>query len=866
MDINYFVKSGTKPVDNLTTKDPRIIHVVPDLKSNIVDYIKKTLGIRPNSIYSIVSKPGTIKIAGKSFNSKTYTNQLKILIKQRKINVLVQTNMPNKIPKGKFVIVDHSVMSQAIGYVNELASSKQAIGYLFQNLKESMKQTQSDVGLDVKQSLLFPMNKYNNGMVDIINYLKVVPKVDLNSNFNVFDDICMASVALDERNVTIIPIMGYDTKGHVEIYKNNIGKLSTALKNLETLELKKVGAEKLEKLPTQNRKLKAIVGNIDKSAVKEVAKKGDDGFYKPSVEIDQKKLSLILRKHKIKDMTVANNIKNSIDDYLGEQKEKEDVDFSNKEYLEQLILKSVHFSLFQTDEIREEFLHDPALLIKKLSDVNSHSTTLNIPTVTHDQMIDPNRIVDLKTINNIRHEYELDDNIHSSIDELFKSLENKKSAPIKIVNIKRDYKDDNLNRFIEYTVKMKNMIGGDKTPYEVKMKIPSLVNNRYLKLNGSEYILLAQQYLVPLTKDKVNEARFQTHFQMTRVFLKNMKFNISQIDDIMNYIDTKYPELVKDKIKTKDGKFEKIEFQDGTIITPREETVFHRFDKSLVRKGSKFIVKKRDEESEISVSKNEFLFDELLLQIKKINSNDTLTTSKRSIPYILANIMSRKIPLVYFLWQQQGLIESLIKLGVDYEIGSVPSKDKEQRTRIVVNLDDDGKLFIYPENRTQEYIFNGLTQLPKNVTITTDSINNRTGLDTFLKDKFNTRTIERFNQATEKMIDPTTEKLLEFYEYPDNYVDVLTGPLLDKLLNDTPDHPADLKTLRVRQAEIFSNIIYDQLSIAHNNYVEKINTGNEDAKVRMDENYVINNLMGRHRNARNDGGSLIEFVKCGDFV
>ncbi|MBC8427405.1 MAG: hypothetical protein H8D97_00790 [Proteobacteria bacterium] len=852
MDIDYVSKSS-KAVDNLTTREAHIIHVVPDFKSNLVTHIKNSLGIRPNSIHSIVAKSGTMKIAGKSFNSGAYIEQLKVLIKQRKINIAVQTSLPSSIPKGKFVVIDHSIISQAIGYVNELASPKQALYFLFQKLKNDMMEVKSKIGLGVKQSILFPLNKFDTGLIELLDYLKQISVQELNTDYNAFDDSVFISISLDEKKISVIPIMGYNLKGNVEIYKNNISKSKTTLKNLEKSQLKQIATDKMEKSHSKNKQLSRMADvKIDQNV-----EKTKDGFYKPIIEINQKKLNSILRGYKIKDMTIANNIKSAIDKYLQIIQPRDNINLDDKENLEQVILKSIHFSIFQTDKIREEFLHDPGALIKKLIDINIHSKDLILPKITEEQMIDPQKIVGINSINNIRHEYELDDNIHGRIEDLFKSLESKKSAPIKILSIKHDYKDDNLNRFIEYTVRMKNLTGGEKSPYEIKMKVPSLVNNRYLKLNGSEYILLSQQYLTPLTKDKANEARLLTHFQMTRLATKNMKFNISQIDEIVEYIETRYPELIK-KISKDNDKLESVEFQDGTIIQPREEVPFQRYDKKLIRDGRKFVIEKRDEKQDLNIGKNEFLFDELLKQIQSVNKDDKLTTSKRSIPYIQVNIVSRKIPLVFFLWQQQGLIESMINMGVDFEIST--NSTKPGTKHITMKLEDGKFLFIYPENRRQELVFNGLMQFPKQTKIENDQLSDRHALDSYLNDKFGSKTTSTFDIAVEKMIDPTTTELLKFYEYPDNYLEILTEPLLEKLLNDEPDHPADLKNLRVRQAEVFAHTIYNQLSIAHNTYVEKVNTGNEDAKIRMDENYVINNLMGRHRDARNDGGALLEFV------
>ena len=61
-------------------------------------------------------------------------------------------------------------------------------------------------------------------------------------------------------------------------------------------------------------------------------------------------------------------------------------------------------------------------------------------------------------------------------------------------------------------------------------------------------------------------------------------------------------------------------------------------------------------------------------------------------------------------------------------------------------------------------------------------------------------------------IDPTTNELLKFENLPNNVIDIITGPLVDKLFNDDPDHPSDLNTLRVRMSEYMTQLMYTEIN------------------------------------------------------
>ena len=75
------------------------------------------------------------------------------------------------------------------------------------------------------------------------------------------------------------------------------------------------------------------------------------------------------------------------------------------------------------------------------------------------------------------------DLIHENIEKVFKTLENQ-THPIKVKKITHEYVDNDINRFIEYTITLQNLTG-NKQQYEVKLDIPTVLNDKYFKLGGN---------------------------------------------------------------------------------------------------------------------------------------------------------------------------------------------------------------------------------------------------------------------------------------------------------------------------------------------------------------------------------------------
>jgi DNA-directed RNA polymerase subunit beta len=90
-------------------------------------------------------------------------------------------------------------------------------------------------------------------------------------------------------------------------------------------------------------------------------------------------------------------------------------------------------------------------------------------------------------------------------------------------------------------------------------------------------------------------------------------------------------------------------------------------------------------------------------------------------------------------------------------------------------------------------------------------------------------------------------------------IGLIIDDMVPKLLNDQPDSLTDLKIYRSRQAEIMFHLMYKELMMAHSEYKRNLNFGNEEAKVFLKPDYIIECLLGVHVHSK--GNSTLESVQ-----
>lgn len=834
--------------DKLRINQNAFIHIIPDFNITVGD-ILQYLNLDYTKCQAMLVKTSIFHIGNKILQPKQYYSQLK---NKKNLPVNIIQLIPNKVPDNKYYIVDHTVTAQGVEHFNLSIGEKQSGIYLIQQLKSEVKNLKTK--FPKHENLVIFAVTQDNGIMQILNKLTQIEQYE---TLNCFDKFALVAVSAGTDLTTFIPILSYDTKGNVEILKSNFPKITKAL-TLATPDTTKIVDSRTPeegKEPTDLNKITTDIAND--TVVDNIKKDLEEDMYKVQTEIDSARLSRVLKNYKIQDENTANNVKLAVNDYLDRNKNTT----IQKTNLEDVVLKSIHYTLFGTDNVQDTYKAKPDLLISKLQEYDTFSKHVTYPEPVHNiTLVSPKDTIQMNRFTGpVRHPFEFNENIHANIKTLFKSLEKKPNFPVKIQKFDYTYNDDNLNRFIDYNITMKNLAGGKSEPYNVNIRVPALVNDRYFKLNGMLYVLANQQFLHPLTKDKNTEARAISHFGMIRLKTVNMKFNVSQIEDIVNFIKLKFPYLIADSEVDLNGKIQKISFIDPkkTTINFNSSIPFENDEKQIYIDDNLYFLKDKKSGKDKKVNKSEYIFEFLANMIKDVDPNEELKRSKKSIPYLEAFVMSRKLPFIIYLWQQIGLINALTKLNIKYEISQVPEKGIPD---INLQLEDGKYLYIYGDTKRQELIANGLLTFPKGFTLKSENLNDKTFLDNYINEKFGTRTVETLNLSTINFIDPVTKSLLDYQDYPDNLIDILCGPLLDKLLNDPVDAPNDLNSLRVRQSEMMSHILYKELSMAHNKYVKDMQYGMKEASMFLDPNYVTDFLMGRHEHSSDEGGSALTFV------
>lgn len=755
--------------NGISLNESKIIHFIPDFNTNFITY-RDVFPFKLVNIQSLIVKSNIIRIGSITLNPKQY------FIDVKKEFGKTSNIIPDQINQNKFIIIDHSPVMEAIFKINEI-SGRRALFLLFNYIKNEFQFSKS-LHPNVEHVTL--LSFHNNGLIETIsnNIAAFKSKEEM---FKFFDNYTLIHV-----NESVIPFLYYK-KTNVFI---DISALNRIKKEVELI-------TPINPIDQQQNTLNSTVSGLENTSVKPTIKNTISDKIYPEEKISNNILAQTLKTEEIKNDNVENNIKIAVSNQLILNPN------SSEEEINQIVLKTINKTIYGTDEISQEYLDNPQLLIKKLKVYDEYSdklTTFN----TSNNFINPDLslIPITKITGPCRHKYEFSNNIHVHVEKLFKTLESKNN-PIEVVNITHAIKDNNIDRFIEYDITLKNKIGYSE-PYTIKLRVPHLINDRYFKLNGKEYILSSQQFLKPITKNTPTEARFLSHFSMITEKLVNFKYSPSDISSIINYIANTYPSLVYKYNKAEN----RIEFNDGSLIDLNSKIPFSHNDLELVNEHGKYHLYKNNQKIETTINKTEFIFNHLFNLINSVNPSDTLKNSSRNVQYVEIHVMGPHMPLILAIWQQLGLTEALIKFGINFEL-------KDELPDIANNftflLNDNKYLVLYPKSKREEYIINGLYKLPFIHDLTSNDLSKRESCYNYLVNTYSTKILNNLDNMIENSIDPTTKEILEFDNLPTNIIDIITGPLVDKLFNDEPDHPSDLSTLRVRMSEYMTQLMYTEI-------------------------------------------------------
>lgn len=828
--MNYSSIQPTYVVKQKLYVDKNTIFVVlPDTNLQIWNEIYKTNLLLSNCV-GLVCPNKIFTIGNKKFNGKAHYLEVKkrlMALNDKKIGkkIKVLTTFPQKkddvvsSKTNRFFFYDISMWSQAFNYLLQHYSEKIVAKFLFKELEQTFNRLKtSNPSYNVDFMML--IKDQQGQLFNFIKNIRAVVKAEEFKKINFFDDFTTIS---DCQNV-LFPIICKD-KGEIKIIISNLIKMEKYVE-IETKaeEMSKEETIKIE--DNEPNKTPSIISNLIKNlATSKLIVTPNKEKDEIKLSVNQDELRKFLKVYKIDDPDIVANVKSALDEYINTHKDK-----LTQDEAEHIVLKAINYSLYGTEEIKEEYLERPSLLINKLKEIDTYKVGLNIPNVKK-SIVQPNNIIDLKyTTGQTRQKFEFENAIHNNVKKLFESLETVNSEnPIKIKKIEWDIQDNNSDRFINYKVTLQNVNGGKKNPYTVQLKVPSPVNEKYFKLHNNYYIMSTQQFLRPVTKTDKNEVRIISNYGIVRVGLANVKYNPSDIEEICKYIQVKYPKLIKELTD------EHCQFSDNSTIYFAGEILYESQNLTVILDDDTGSLINKETNEEINQGRFEFLYETVLNKIQVQNPEDNLTKTKKSIPYIWIYLGAIKMPLILYLWSRKGLLSALNSYGIDYELVDKKNSNTNIQTK-------DGKfLSIKPKNIKEQLIVNGLLNLKLKNQI--ENLDNPQEIFPYIAENYGSRANNLISLLSENFADPITKELLQFEDLPSDLVTLSSTTAVDQLLNKKIDSLADLKIYRSRLSEIILNIMYRQIKMAQNAYKMKVDSGDDTASLYLDTDYVINNLL-----------------------
>ncbi len=203
---------------------------------------------------------------------------------------------------------------------------------------------------------------------------------------------------------------------------------------------------------------------------------------------------------------------------------------NNKSFQEKL--EDIYNDVHEEDKSKVNGETTPIDKISKtLQDLNEkYNGNITVDLKSNDP-IDPEVIVGMKHLGNYnKQEQELNENMDENIKDLIEStLVQDKELNLELLSIKTKVVDNYNNRYKEYTARIKHKVGNttDK-PYNITFRTPIVVQGKYTKIGGNNYIMINQLFSAPISKISPVLARFYSHFGVTSLELKNTRLTANK--------------------------------------------------------------------------------------------------------------------------------------------------------------------------------------------------------------------------------------------------------------------------------------------------------------------------------------------------
>lgn len=490
--------------------------------------------------------------------------------------------------------------------------------------------------------------------------------------------------------------------------------------------------------------------------------------------------------------------------------------------------KSIRDILHQAEMDKEKELPETAINIDSINDDWKHMRYINFEEM-----------------------YDIDEDILTILYSL-----STKSDPVAVVNI--DVQDTSTSEDLKetYTVKMEDARG---QRFTIKFDIPKFVDNKFMKLRGNEKTMNGQLTLIPILKTDEDTVQIVSNYKKIFIYRYGASVGKSYPDAdklykcLNKYKGNKIKVVLGDNSKIC-SKYElPIDYIDlarvyNTIETPEviyyfnQDEIREKYkDKIDLKKGLPIGYNKKLKTINYFGTVENFAFSSELLTDLCAADNEyreiaESTKYANKYAYTRANILNTKIPIIVIMAHSEGLEQSMKKANIRYEI--TEKRPKQQALQDYIKFKD--AYIVYSLDYNSSLLMNGLKECPtENYSIA--DINNKSMYLDFL-DLYGGRILsDGLDNFYDLMIDPITKEVLERYELPTDYCELLAYANL--LLSDNKyiKH-TDTTARRYRSNELVAGYTYQAIAEAYGAYKTELKKRGS-ATMSMKQSVVIDKVM-----------------------
>lgn len=493
------------------------------------------------------------------------------------------------------------------------------------------------------------------------------------------------------------------------------------------------------------------------------------------------------------------------------------------------------------DEFRKKKIHGKS--VKDLLETSKH---IELPKME----------LELDTVNdewknlqyvNFENAYSIDEDIIAIIESF-----SKKSVPISVrdINVEDTSTSEDLKE--TYTVQMED-VNGER--FTIKFDLPKFKDNKFMMLRGNDKTINGQLVLLPISKTDDDTVQIVSNYK--KIFIRRYGTANGKSFVVTDRIMKTFKKLEKSDTKFTIGNNTKIcskyelpmDYIDlATVYSTIENKKFIvYFNQDQIRekyeiddkKGIPYAIDKST--NEVRYFNGEGIFSHELLSIlfedPKFTEVYDLTNVSSKYTYSQASILNRKIPLVVIMAYNEGLTKTLKKANITYEmVEKRPKYDKNAEDIIKFK---DGYL-VYKLDYNSSLLLNGLKECHTE-DFSLGDINNKSMYLEFLE-LFGGRILaDGLDNFYDLMIDPITEEVLEHYELPTDYIELLAYANLMLADNAYIKH-TDMRSNRYRSNEIIAGYAYQSLSEAYEQYKLDLKR-RKTAKMSMKQTSILDKVL-----------------------